>query len=325
MSTSLVNAHMALIFLVVVVSSMLLVIVTSRPTEQERVRLWHDNGNTWPPTWQEESEKRKAFMHQRDLELQQIPGSLERWENYMQYTQSRMVPHFTERGFDVIQIPTSIYKKLLDAVLPQLENFDDLPEEHEVEAIYHTPGLQPKFVNIGNVANEVHKELLPLHEAWAGGMKLVPTSAYGVRFYQNGSSLVMHYDKVHTHVISSIVHIIRDEDSENWPIEIEDHDGELHSHELEPGQMLFYESAACLHGRMKEFKGKYYGSIFLHYMPVEKSLWGFDVEQVIANVPPHWNKGVVEEKGSRWAGQALTIDSRIADGAPPRIVKRNVG
>ena len=71
----------------------------------------------------------------------------------------------------------------------------------------HQPSsLQPKFVNIGNVANEVHKELLPLHEAWAGGMKLVPTSAYGVRFYQNGSSLVMHYDKVHTHVISSIVH-----------------------------------------------------------------------------------------------------------------------
>lgn len=29
--------------------------------------------------------------------------------------------------------------------------------------------------------------------------------------------------------------------------------------------MLFYESAKCLHGRMTELKGKYYGSIFLHY------------------------------------------------------------
>ena len=27
-------------------------------------------------------------------------------------------------------------------------------------------------------------------------MKLRPTSAYGVRLYQNGSSLVMHHDKV---------------------------------------------------------------------------------------------------------------------------------
>ena len=69
-----------------------------------------------------------------------------------------------------------------------------------------------------------------------------------MRIYQNGSSLVMHYDKVHTHVISSIVHIIHDEGSE-WPIEIEDHEGNLHAQNLEPGQMLFYESAACLHGR----------------------------------------------------------------------------
>ena len=29
-----------------------------------------------------------------------------------------------------------------------------------------------------------------------GGMELRATSAYGVRLYQNGSSLVMHYDKV---------------------------------------------------------------------------------------------------------------------------------
>ena len=30
-------------------------------------------------------------------------------------------------------------------------------------------------------------------------------------------------------------------------------------------QMLFYESAKCLHGRMTELKGKYYGSLFVHY------------------------------------------------------------
>ena len=32
-----------------------------------------------------------------------------------------------------------------------------------------------------------------------GGIKLIPTSAYGVRLYQNGSSLMMHYDKVLSH------------------------------------------------------------------------------------------------------------------------------
>jgi hypothetical protein len=44
---------------------------------------------------------------------------------------------------------------------------------------------------------------------------------------------------VHTHVISSIIHIDHEyfDDDEAWPIEIEDHDGELHAVLLEPGQV----------------------------------------------------------------------------------------
>jgi hypothetical protein len=154
------------------------------------------------------------------------------------------------------------------------------------------------------------------------GIKLEATSAYGVRLYQNLSSLVMHYDKIRSHVISSIVHIAHeyDDDNEPWPIQIEDHYGNLHTVNLEEGQTLFYESAKCLHGRMKEFRGKYYGSIFLHYQPVDNDIWNFDVDQVIANVPPHWNEGVLEDHGSRWAGQAITVDSMTAAGAPDRVV-----
>jgi hypothetical protein len=79
-------------------------------------------------------------------------------------------------------------------------------------------------------------------------------------------------------VISSIVHLVHDEDSEPWPIDIEDHDGTLHSIALQPGQMLFYESSKCLHGRMKTFHGKYYGSIFLHYKPVDRKIWNYSIE-----------------------------------------------
>ena len=39
--------------------------------------------------------------------------------------------------------------------------------------------------------------------------------------------------------------------------------------------MLFYESAKCLHGRMGEFHGKYYGSVFMHYQPVDESIWNY--------------------------------------------------
>ena len=50
--------------------------------------------------------------------------------------------------------------------------------------------------------------------------------------------------------------------------------------------MVFYESAKCLHGRMKTLKGKYYGSLFLHYQPVDQNIWNYttDVSTVLKHV-----------------------------------------
>mmetsp|Transcript_1149 Transcript_1149/g.1195 ORF Transcript_1149/g.1195 Transcript_1149/m.1195 type:complete len:144 (-) Transcript_1149:79-510(-) len=130
----------------------------------------------------------------------------------------------------------------------------------------------------------------------------------------------MHNDKVDTHVISSILHIDHEYDSEEepWEIQIEDNNGHLHSLPLERGQMLFYESSKALHGRMKKLKGKYYGSIFLHYAPVDKTIWNWRKDDVIDYVPPHWRDGVTHDHGNCWAGQAITVNSRLVEGAPER-------
>lgn len=73
--------------------------VSGRPTEQERVRLWRQK-NTWPPQWHEESDAYKAHVAARELEIMDIPGihepncklnhiihfppgADERWENWM--------------------------------------------------------------------------------------------------------------------------------------------------------------------------------------------------------------------------------------------------
>jgi hypothetical protein len=42
--------------------------------------------------------------------------------------------------------------------------------------------------------------------------------------------------------------------------------------------MLFYESAACLHGRRQVLRGKYYASVFTHYQPVDSNIWDFNTE-----------------------------------------------
>lgn len=148
-----------------------------------------------------------------------------------------MVPKFTHRGFDVVPVPEHVFEKLLKVVEPALEDWDNMALEGKVDVIYGP--LLPKFVNARGVEWEIIEDLKDMHEQWAGGIELRPTSAYGIRFYQNGSSLVMHHDKIHTHVISSIIHIAHeyDNDDEPWPIQIEDHFGNFHSVSLEPGQV----------------------------------------------------------------------------------------
>jgi hypothetical protein len=61
--------------------------------------------------------------------------------------------------------------------------------------------------------------------------------------------------------------------------------------------------ASCLHGRRGIFHGKYYASTFVHHQPMDEELWNYNIEDIIANVPPFWNEGVIEEKSNRWAGQ----------------------
>jgi hypothetical protein len=261
----------------IIVCSFFVSVLQARPTEQERVKLWHAAGNTWPPNWQPESDTWKAAMIKREEELLLLPGADERWENWMQFTQSRMIPRFTPNGFQLIQTPPHIQAKLKEHLDRGLERFENLRNESKIDAVY-TP-IASKFIDLHGLDREIMKELKPLHEEWSG-LELEGTSVYGIRLYRNGSSLVMHYDKVYSHVISSIIHVGHEYDDDNnpWPIEIEDHNGVIHAVNLEPGQMLFYESAACVHGRREIFRGKYYAGLFVHYRPVDKSIWEFSVE-----------------------------------------------
>ena len=181
--------------LTVLVLSSLSISAIARLTEAERVAKWQQH-HTWPPTWQPETDGWRKLMEEREKEIQELPGADERWENWLQYTQSRYVKTFTQDGFKVAQVPPKVFKRLQDVVNKGLENFDSLPEEPRIDALYYgEQDLLPKFVYAGGAAHEAMAELLPLHEEWAG-VQLRGTSAYGVRLYRNGSSLAMHTDKV---------------------------------------------------------------------------------------------------------------------------------
>lgn len=97
-------------------------------------------------------------------------------------------------------------------------------------------------------------------------------------------------DQLRSHIISSILHVGHDEDSEPWPLFIEDFQGNTNEVVLESGDMLFYESAKCIHGRPRPFNGTWYSSIFVHYYPKEN--WDKDSRVVESHyaVPPIWKE-----------------------------------
>ena len=58
-----------------------------------------------------------------------------------------------------------------------------------------------------------------------------------------------------------------------WPLFILDNAGSQHRVELEPGQMLWYESARLPHGRPQTFTGDHFDNIFVHFKPVSRHWW----------------------------------------------------
>jgi hypothetical protein len=146
----------------------------------------------------------------------------------------------------------------------------------------------PLFIPLNKTTTRwVMAELKEMHEKWSG-VPLVGEIAYGLRVYQSGAILNMHVDRPLTHIISCILHVDHSGQNEPWPIVIEDFQGNTNEVSLESGDMLFYESSKCFHGRPRKLDGGWYSSIFVHYYPVGWDTESFDLESHYA-VPAHWS------------------------------------
>ena len=116
--------------------------------------------------------------------------------------------------------------------------------------------------------------LRELVEAWAGE-PVEQTVMYGLRQYESGARLLTHVDRHVTHAVSLIVNVAQGNLTEPWPVEVQDHADRVHEVVMEPGDIVYYESAKCLHGRNRPMKGKgaYYTNLFTHYRPVGDDDW----------------------------------------------------
>ena len=293
--------------------------------EQKRLAMRKEAGYKWefphePPAY-------RARQEQRWVEIQSLDHYQERLDNFVQYTQVRTVPNYTQNGFDVIDVPHDLWQRMRDRLHDQLPK---ARRESDVQGIYGKE--RPRMVGHGE-GRSLLAELQPLMEAWVPEIKsgLQPVTAYGMRAYGRGASLGFHADRVDTHIISAIVHVDHsyDDDAEPWPIEIEGHDGLRHAVDLKPGQMLLYESAKCPHGRSASLKGDWYASVFVHFKPKDmETYWPYQQKDVWLAVPPGWDsKPLLDDgtPGERWAGAFLTHDSVVVQGMADRLALSKKG
>jgi len=113
---------------------------------------------------------------------------------------------------------------------------------------------------------------------------------------KSASLIVRPFFLFRTHVLSFILHIDSSEDAEPWPIFIEDFHGRTHEVILTPGDMLFYESSKCFHGRPRRLNGSWYSSVFVHYIPTHG--WSERDHKLESHyaVPPAWANDPPKEK-----------------------------
>ena len=287
--------------------------------EKDRVaEFYRRYGKTWPPHHftSKELPSYTEAMARREAEMMQLTDSQARWDAWMFLAQARLMRNFTVPQWEVVKAPPEIHAKLLKNVRDHLAN---PRREREDDATAHS-GVEgpnePDFIDQERLNYEVLDALKPLHEAWCQ-CELEPTSVYGVRLYREGATLVDHLDVPETHVISSILHIDSKLDAP-FPIEIQDVTGDYAAVDLEPGEMMFYESAKCFHRRSIPMKGEYYGSVFLHYRPKD---WTFNRVDIRVAIPPHWGDGlgrrsVAVDADGDVEDSSVVVEFALGRGAP---------
>lgn len=260
-------------------------------SEDERMDNYQKRGYQWPlKEVVPNTEGWRNIFNRRSEQIQRMPssGPSGKYDAWLQTMSSAVVaPNFTENGWGLTRAPTHLVEELQKKIR---DNVDTAPMEYKINVIETEMGARPLFIRNDELNAKVMRELQPMHEEWAG-VELQGAIAYGLRLYQNNSRLLMHTDKPNTHVISCIFHLDRSDDAEPWPIVIEDFQGNTNEVYLEKGDILFYESSKCLHGRPHKFTGSWYSSIFVHYYPKDEA-WKKADQHLEAHyaVPAHWRE-----------------------------------
>lgn len=275
--------------------------------ENDRLEQRQQKGYQWPPPFLvPNTDGWNRIMTRRFDQISRIRSREDKWNAWVAVMTSALIAtNYTENGWGLTRAPDHITERLqqrLNATLIEEGKRIDpsgkyTRTEHFVPVIEGEDHARPIMITNATDNQAILEDMKPFFEWWAG-IDLVPSIAYGIRAYRNDSNLLMHIDKATSHVISGIYHVGRSEDAQPWPIVIEDFHGNTNQVYLTPGDILFYESSKCFHGRPQTFYGGYYASLFMHYAPASPD---FDREKLTQethiSVPPHWHVDFPPQEG----------------------------
>jgi len=181
---------------------------------------------------------------------------------------------FSKLGFDKGRLPDDIFASM------GAYHYNNRGKPHIVREEWGKKGIfvnywetDVNFIQISHyLKSRWQVRLKRLVEIWANE-RLETTSMYGMREYTKGARLITHVDREETHAASLIVNIAQGNVTTPWTIEVHDHADRLHEVVMAPGDIVYYESAKCLHGRNTPLSGGYYVNLFTHYRPIKDPRW----------------------------------------------------
>ena len=178
------------------------------------------------------------------------------------------IPNHTRLGFEKDTLAKPLFRKIKEFYYKNLENkFEENASCNLIGNIKENVSGSSLVQLPESLNDEIHACLKPVLEVWSG-IKLEPTYVYGIRIYHNGAVLDLHRDRIGTHIISAIINVDQDVNTE-WPLFIEDNDYRQHEVFLKPGEIVYYEGGRLLHGRPIPLDGRWYANIFCHFKPAD--------------------------------------------------------
>lgn len=170
-----------------------------------------------------------------------------------------------------------------------------------------------RFVQIPWALKTVWQDRLRLLVKRWTGETLENTDLYGMRRYKDGARLLTHLDRESTHAASLIVNVAQGDLDRPWTVEVHNHTDRLHEVVMVPGELVYYESAACLHARNTPLKGGSYISLFAQYRLVGDPDW-YQKEN-----PPGTRERLLDVGWCRLVGEVDTMSQGAVVCKDPRI------